>query len=139
METDDAPSRLTAEQIIGMLKEQEAGATMGDVCRRHGISPATFYRFRAKYGEMGVSDARRLKTLEDENARLKELLAEQMIDNAILKDVAAKNGDARCEADGGGSCLHGACGEPASAVPGLEDRPLGGALHKHPSRRCRSA
>ena len=84
------PSRFTEEQIIGMLKEQEAGAATADVCRQHGISSATFYKFKAKYGGMDVSDARRLKTLEDENARLKKLLAEQMLDNAILKDVAAK-------------------------------------------------
>ena len=107
------PSRFTEEQIIGMLKEQEAGMATADVCRKHGISSATFYKFKAKYGGMDVSDARRLKTLEDENARLKKLLAEQMLDNAILKDVAAKNGDARCEAEGGGSCLHGACSEAA--------------------------
>ena len=84
------PSRFTEDQIIGMLKEQEAGAATSDVCRKHGISSATFYKFKAKYGGMDVSDARRLKTLEDENARLKKLLAEQMLDNAILKDVAAK-------------------------------------------------
>ena len=84
------PSRFTEEQIIGMLKEQEAGAATADVCREHDISSATFYKFKAKYGGMDVSDARRLKTLEDENARLKKLLAEQMLDNAILKDVAAK-------------------------------------------------
>ena len=84
------PSRFSEEQIIGMLKEQEAGAKTADVCRKHGISSATFYKFKAKYGGMDVSDARRLKTLEDENARLKKLLAEQMLDNAILKDVAAK-------------------------------------------------
>ena len=82
--------RFTEEQIIGMLKEQEAGAATVDVCRKHGISSATFYKFKAKYGGMDVSDARRLKTLEDENARLKKLLAEQMLDNAILKDAAAK-------------------------------------------------
>ena len=83
-------SRLTEEQIIGMLKEQAAGAKTADVCRKHGISSATFYKFKARYGGMDVSDARRLKALEDENARLKKLLAEQMLDNAILKDVAAK-------------------------------------------------
>ncbi len=91
-------SRFTEEQIIGMLKEQEVGAKTADVCRKHGISWATFYKCKAKYGGMDVSDARRLKALKDENARLKKLLAEQMLDNAILKDVAAKNGDARCEA-----------------------------------------
>jgi len=86
----DVKKRFTEEQIIGMLKEQEAGAKTADVCRKHGISSATFFKFKAKFGGMEVSDARRLKALEDENARLKKLLAEQMLDNAILKDVAAK-------------------------------------------------
>lgn len=83
-------SRFTEEQIIGMLKEQEAGAKTTDVCRKHGISSATFYKFKAKYGGMDVSDARRLKALEEENTRLKKLLAEQMLDNAILRDVSSK-------------------------------------------------
>ena len=83
-------SRFTEEQIIGILKEREAGAKTVDVCRKHGISDATFYKYKAKYGGMEVSDARKLKVLEDENAKLKKLLAEAMLDNAILKDVAAK-------------------------------------------------
>ena len=83
-------SRFTEEQIIAILKEQEAGMKTADVCRKHGISQPSFYKYKAKYGGMDVSDARRLRALEDENARLKKLLAEQMLDNAILKDVAAK-------------------------------------------------
>lgn len=76
--------------MIGMLKEQEAGAATADAGRKRGISSATFHKFQAKYCGMVASDARRLKTLADENARLEKLLAEQMLDNAILKDVAAK-------------------------------------------------
>jgi putative transposase len=83
-------SRFTEEQIIAILKEQEAGAKTAEVCRRHGVSDATFYKWKAKYGGLEVSEARRLKALEDENARLKRLLAEAMLDNAMLKDVAAK-------------------------------------------------
>ena len=83
-------NRFNEEQIIGILREQENGLGTADVCRKHGISSATFYKWKAKYGGLQVSDARRLKTLEDENAKLKKLLAEVMLDNAILKDVAAK-------------------------------------------------
>jgi putative transposase len=83
-------SRFTEGQIIAILKEQEAGAKTAEVCRRHGISDATFYNWKAMYGGLEVSQARRLKALEDENARLKKLLAEAMLDNAVLKDVAAK-------------------------------------------------
>jgi putative transposase len=74
-----------------MLKEQENGLRTADVCRKHGISEATFYKYKAKFGGMEVSDARKLKALEDGNAKLKKLLAETMLDNAILKDVASKN------------------------------------------------
>lgn len=74
-ETDDEGFAVSEEQIIGMIKEQEAGMPTADVCRKHGISSATFYRYKAKYGGMEVSEARRLKALEDENARLKKLLA----------------------------------------------------------------
>ena len=83
-------SRFSEEQIIGILREQEAGAATADVCRRHGISSATFYNWKAKFGGMDISDAKRLKALEDENAKLKKLLAETMLDNAILKDDASK-------------------------------------------------
>jgi putative transposase len=83
-------SRFTEEQIIGILREQEGGQTTATVCRRHGISGATFYKWKAKYGGLDVSEARRLKALEDENAKLKKLLAEAMLDVAMLKDVASK-------------------------------------------------
>ena len=73
-----------------MLREQEAGARTADVCRKHGISPATFYHWKAKFGGLEVSEARRLRALEAENARLKKLLADAMLDNAVLKDIASK-------------------------------------------------
>ena len=82
--------RFTEEQIIAVLKEQEAGAKASDLCRKHGISEATFYNWKAKYGGMEVSEAKRLKTLEDENARLKKLLAEQMLDAAALRELLQK-------------------------------------------------
>ena len=83
-------SRFTEEQIIGILREQESGGKTADVCRKHGISQTTFFKWKAKYGGMDVSEARRLKALEDENAKLKRLLAEAMLDNAMLKDIASK-------------------------------------------------
>jgi putative transposase len=85
-------SRFSEEQITGILREHEVGAKAPELCRRHGISDATFYKWKAKYGGLEVSEARRLKSLEDENRRLKKLLAEAMLDNAALKDILGKNG-----------------------------------------------
>ena len=82
--------RFSEEQIIGILKEAEAGAVVTELCRRHGISTATFYAWKAKFGGMEVSDAKRLRALEDENGKLKRLLADVMLDNAGLKDLLAK-------------------------------------------------
>ena len=82
--------RYTEEQIIGILREQEAGGTVKEITRRHGISEQSFYRWKAKYGGLEVSDARRLKELESENAKLKRLLAEAHLDNAALKDVLSR-------------------------------------------------
>ena len=82
--------RFSEEQIIGILREHEAGAKAGDVARKHGISEATLYNWKAKFGGMDVSDARRLKALEEENSKLKKLLADTMLDNAVLKELLAK-------------------------------------------------
>jgi putative transposase len=83
-------SRFTEEQIIGVLKEHELGAKTADLCRKHGISEATFYNWKSKFGGMDVSEAKRLKALETENAKLKRLLADAMLDNVALKDLLAK-------------------------------------------------
>jgi putative transposase len=83
-------SRFSEEQIIAILREQEAGRPTADVCRKHGVSGATFYKWKSKFGGMDVSDAKRLRSLEDENAKLKKLLAETMLDNAILKDINSR-------------------------------------------------
>jgi putative transposase len=82
--------RFTEEQIIGVLKEHELGTKTADLCRKHGISEATFYNWKSKFGGMDVSEAKRLKALEGENAKLKRLLADAMLDNAALKDLLSK-------------------------------------------------
>lgn len=84
-------SRFSEEQIIAILKEHQAGIALAEICRKHGISDATFYTWRSKYGGMEVSDARRLKALEDENRRLKKLLAESMLDVSTLREALGKN------------------------------------------------
>lgn len=83
-------SRFTDEQIIGILKEREAGVPVSELCRKHGVSDASIYKWKAKFGGMEVSEAKRLKTLEDENTKLKRVLADAMLDNAALKDLLGK-------------------------------------------------
>jgi len=83
-------SRFTEDQIIGMLKEHEAGVAVADLCRKHGVSTASLYKWKAKYGGMDVSEAKRLRALEDENSKLKRLLADAMLDNSALKDLLGK-------------------------------------------------
>ena len=83
-------SRFTEEQIISILREQETGVAVTELCRKHGVSSPTFYKWKAKYGRLEVSEARRLKALEDENAKLKRMLADAMLDNVALKDLLGK-------------------------------------------------
>ncbi len=82
--------RFSEEQIIGILKEHDAGVSVAELCRKHGVSDASIYKWKAKFGGMDVSEAKRLKALEDENAKLKRLLADAMLDNAALKDLLGK-------------------------------------------------
>ena len=83
-------SRFTEDQIIGILKEHEAGVSVADLCRTHGVSTASLYKWKAKYGGMDVSEAKKLRALEDENSKLKRLLADAMLDNSALKDLLGK-------------------------------------------------
>jgi putative transposase len=83
-------SRFSEEQIIGILKEHEAGVSVSDLCRKHGVSDASIYKWKAKFGGMDVSEAKRLRALEDENAKLKRMLADAMLDNVAMKDLLGK-------------------------------------------------
>ena len=83
-------SRFSEEQIIGILKEHEAGVSVADLCRKHGVSDASIYKWKARFGGMGVSEAKRLRALEDENGKLKRMLADAMLDNVALKDLLGK-------------------------------------------------
>jgi putative transposase len=128
-------SRFSDAQISGILEEQEAGAATANVCCRHGISGATFYKWKAKFGGLEVTEAKRLRTLEGEaasrtnNAKLEKLLAEAMLDIAVLKDISTRHGDARREAERGRPCPGVSRAERASAVrvsaPGLPAGPRG--------------
>ena len=93
-------TRFTTEQIIGILKEAESGMPVKELCRKYGMSDASLYNWKAKYGGMAVSEARRLKYLEEENRRLKKLVAVQALDIQMLKEITKKSGNARCEAQG---------------------------------------
>ena len=108
--------QFSEEQIIGILKEAEGGAVVTELCRRHGMSSATYYAWKAKFGGLEVSDAKRLRALEDENAKLKRLLAEAIMDNAGLKDLLSKNGSARREARGARASPGDAGDERAAGV-----------------------
>jgi transposase-like protein len=116
-------SRYTEEQIIAVLREHEAGAKTADLCRTYGMSEATLYNWKAKFGGMDVSDAKRLRALEGENAKLKKLLAESMLDASALRELLTKNGKAGRQARG--------CRSSANGVP--DERTAG--LLRH---RCRS-
>ncbi|KIN61779.1 Mobile element protein [Sulfitobacter noctilucae] len=107
-------SRFTEEQIIGILKEHQAGLGAKELCRKHGLSDATFFKWRAKFGGMEVSDAKKLKGLEAENAKLKKLLAEQMMDVSTLKEMLGKTSEACCAAACRGLC-HDTEGIPSAA------------------------
>jgi putative transposase len=129
--------RHTEERIIEILKEHEAGLKTADLCRKHGISEASFYNWKAKYGGLEVSEAKRLKGLESENA--KKLLADAMLDNAALKDLLGKNSDARCQARGCRSPTFCVRHERAAGVHRYRLRADDGAVSFAPARRRRIA
>jgi len=108
--------QFSEEQIIGILKEAEAGAVVTELCRKHAMSSATYYAWKAKFGGLEVSDAKRLRALEEENGKLKRLLADAMLDNAGLKDLLSKNGSARREPGSGRASPDDAGDERAAGV-----------------------
>ena len=140
-------SRFTEEQIIGVLKEHEAGAKTADLARKHGVSEATLYNWKAKYGGMDVSEAKRLKQLEEENAKLKKLLAEQMLDAAVPRELLSKNGRARRQARrrrasaghdgpvGAAGLLHRRCGSQDDPLPLMPTAGHGTAVTAQGSRQ----
>lgn len=132
-------NRFSEEQIIGILKEHEAGVPVADLCRKHGVSNASIYKWKAKYGGMDISEAKRLKTLEDENAKLKRLLADSMLDNAALKDLLSKNGDARRRARGRRTSPDRVWNERAAGVQDPWLLPHDDALSDRENRRRGSA
>ena len=132
-------SSFSEEQIIRVLKEHEAGLPTAELCRRHGISAATFYRWKSKFGGMEVAEAKRPRALEDENAKLKKLLAEVMLDIAVLKDITGKSGDARREAGCSSACPGGVRAEQAAGVQRCWRQSPRGAVSIDAARRCASA
>ena len=108
-------SRFTKEQIVAILREQEAGVAVAELCRKHGVSSPTFYKWKARFGGMDVAEARRLKALEEENGGLKRMLASAMLDNVALKDLLGKSGDARRASGGCGAAAVGPRDERAAA------------------------
>lgn len=132
-------SRFTDEQIIGILQEHEAGVSVADLCRKHGVRDATVYKWKARYGGMDVSEAKRLKGLEDDNTRLKRLLADAMLDNGALKGFLGKNVDARCEAASGRASGGRPQDERAAGVSRDWLLPADHARRNHPAGRPRAA
>lgn len=132
-------SRFAEEQIIGILKENETGVPAAELCRKHGMSDASFYNWKAKYAGLEVSEAKRMRGLETENARLKKLLADAMLDNAALKDLLGKNGRARRVPGGLPACSGSLRDERAAGLPTDRCRQNERALPLDPRSGCAPA
>ena len=126
--------QFSEEQIIGILKEAEAGAVVTELCRKHGMSSATYYAWKSKYGGLEISEAKRLRALEDENTRLKRLLADAMLDNAGSKDLLAKSGERGRQAGGGRAVASWVRDERAARLRRDRGRPDEHALPLVPGR-----